>query len=102
MLLPCMLCSQVVQRIHPSQKNTVEIKWYSPSLVNPGGYNVYRKTENSDWIKLTVHPVVPAVNNPTAFEFAADPLLHTYIELASQPSQIKDKILLALVLRSFA
>jgi fibronectin type 3 domain-containing protein len=88
--------------VDPLNEKIVNIKWYFPELVNPGGYNLYRKTVASNsWLKLNSKTILPGVTKPSASDYASDKELKAYCELADNPSNIKGIAKMALIIKSF-
>src|SRR4051812_34151587 len=92
----------VLARVSPLDNKTIEIKWYCPKIVNTEGFNVYRKeNKNSEWKKLNSNPVVfKSYQIPPAL-LEKDKELKSYLELVSNPENIKDLALLAVLIKSF-
>jgi fibronectin type 3 domain-containing protein len=79
----------------------VYLKWYIPDLVNENGFHIYRKATGMQWERLTSTPILYGKKLPTISAYNADPLLHSYIQLASALKQGKAMIRTAVILRSF-
>lgn len=92
----------VVTRIEPSGSNYINIKWYSPKVINADGFLVYRKSSaESTWQKLTDKPIKFKDYKLSKADLEQDAELKSYIDLTSSPSNIKELVLLATLIKSF-
>lgn len=86
----------------PSDSKKVQIKWYCQTIINPSGFNIYRKESISEnWEKLNAKPVLFKSYKISEEEFKQDKELKGYLELASNAENIKDLALLAVLIKSF-
>ena len=93
----------VVARVDSADMRTIHIKWYFQQLVNRHGCNIYRRTPESEWIRINRDPVQ---NNyqPTIKDLEKDPQLKNYVNMlhTGVTSQNGDIRMLALLLKSFS
>jgi uncharacterized protein len=92
----------VLSRVSPENNKLIQIKWYSPKIINPDGFNIYRKGVGSDsWIKLNSTPIKYKTYKIPEEEFKKDKELKSYVDLASSADNLVDLALLATVIKSF-
>ncbi len=92
----------VVTRIEPSGSNYINVKWYSPKIINADGFLVYRKASTeSSWQKLTSTAIKFKDYKLSKAELDGDKELKSYMDMTSNPANIKDLVLLATVIKSF-
>lgn len=92
----------VLARVSPGKNSTLEIKWYSPKIVSAEGFNIYRKEFNGiAWEKLNSKPLTFKSFTVPEEEIKKDKELKNYMEIAADPSNIKDLALLAVLIKSF-
>lgn len=94
--------NRVICRVSPDNAKLIQLKWYCHSIVHAEGFYVYRKESSSDnWVKLTKEPVMfRSYTIPEEF-LKKDKELKSYVELTSNPENIKDLALLAVLIKSF-
>lgn len=89
-------------RIDPLKKNTVNVKWFMPGLISKNGIAVYRKeTSETIWTKLSTSLIQYKAYQPTANDFNQDKELKSYVEMASNPDNVKDLVFLAALVKAF-
>jgi fibronectin type 3 domain-containing protein len=83
-------------------KQTISIKWYSQELYYPDGINIYRKENQSDWIKLNKNPVKKLDSLPKS-EFSKDPDLVFFVPLINEAKKenLKGLFLINVLVKSF-
>jgi uncharacterized protein len=92
----------VIGRVRPSDHSIITVKWYSPKIINIEGFNVYRKESTSgNWEKINRSPILFKSYKITDEEFKKDKELKNYLDLTTDPDNIKDLALLAVLIKSF-
>ncbi len=92
----------ILCRVDPISTNRINIKWYFPDLVNTEGVFVFRKEiTDHTWKKLTPSPLLFNSYKISGEELEQDPELKSYLELTSNPKNLVDLPLMAVLIKSF-
>lgn len=95
------LSAQTNRIVVKATNESVEIKWYSNTLVFKEPVDLYRSENNGSWIKLNAQPFRMGAQQPTSTEFQNDKELRQFIDLLNGGKKLEGPALLITSLKSF-